>query len=178
MGSLKQIDTLNSDFARAALNLPVPDDLSKRKNQKRWAIYASSLSLRQLVDQFAAGLDDLDACIEHAPYVFDFAACAEGQKAKAYSHIIGCGILAEQISQRLGPVNKAGDLNIKPRSSALMHQACAVLIDFDDDENATRTQWVNRYAKAGLLDQNKSLLSLEKTLDSSTKLFKLMAKFI
>jgi hypothetical protein len=174
----KGFDTLNSDFARAALNLPVPDDLSKRKNQKRWALYAGALSLRQLVDQFAVGLDDLDAYIDHAPYVFDFAACAEGQKAKAYSHIIGCGILAEQISQRLGPVNKADGLNIKPRQSALIHQACAVLIDFDDDEDVTRLQWVNRYAKAGLLDQNKSLPSLEKELDESPKLFKLMAKFI
>jgi hypothetical protein len=110
--------------------------------------------------------------------VFDFAACAEGQKAKAYSHIIGCGILAEQIHQRLGVTNNADKLSIQLRPSALIHQTCASLIDFDDDENATRAQWVDRYAKAGLLDQNKSLPNLEKALDESPKLFKLMAKFI
>tara|TARA_R110002124_G_scaffold64985_2_gene177283 strand:+ start:95061 stop:95630 length:570 start_codon:yes stop_codon:yes gene_type:complete len=174
----KGFDRLKSDFARAALNLPVPDDLSNHKNQKRWALYVGALSLRQLVDQFAQGLDGLDACIEHAPYVFDFTACPEGQKAKAYSYILGCSVLAQQISQRLAHIYGADDTHGKARPSAFMHKACAILIDFDDDDAAARERWVNRYAKAGLLDQNTSLQSLESALGALPKLFKLMAKFI
>ncbi len=179
MGKSKSIfpdefDNLQSDFARASLELPLPKNLSKQINRNRWALYVSSLHLKQLIDEFAVGLDTLNAELNNAPYVFDFSKKTEGKRAQIYSYILASEKMAQEICQRLRIDGAYGEM----RPAMRMAKACLGLTEFDNDEDRTRDAWVDRYAKANLLMQNTSAIILQNRLSNDDKLFKKMAYFI
>lgn len=170
----KNFDALQSDFARASLELPLPQDLSKQINRNRWALYASSLHLRQLVDEFASGVDLMNGKLRDKPYIFDFSDESEGFRAEMYSYILANEALAQQICQRLRIDGGYDDRRPVSRIVA----ACQGLIEFDDDEDAARQQWVERFAKGNLLLQNTAMIMMQDKIRKNDKLFKRMAYFI
>lgn len=170
----KDFDHLQSDFARARLRLDFPFDLSKQINRNRWGLYVSSLELRQLVDEFAKGIDDLNGLIRNAPYVYDFADGSEGKKAKIYSYTLAAESMAQEVCKRLKTDGSFGKMSRAARMAA----ACHALSEFDNDEEDTRKAWIERYAKANLLNQNASFINLQNRFEWNPKLLKRSAKFI
>tara|TARA_R110000868_G_scaffold41149_1_gene141009 strand:+ start:297 stop:827 length:531 start_codon:yes stop_codon:yes gene_type:complete len=170
----ENFDALQNDFSRASLALPLPQDLSKQINRNRWALYASSLPLRQLVGEFAEGIDTMNRKLKDAPYAFDFSDKSEGFRAEMYSYILANETLAQQVCQRLR-IEGAYDVR---RPVSRIVAACNGLVEFDDDDSVTRQEWVERFAKGNLLLQNTSMIMMQDKIRKDNKLFKRMAYFI
>lgn len=168
----KGFDKLRSDFARAALDLPLPNNLSKVKNQRRWALYVSSLSFKQLVDKFASGTDELNSKLNNTPYVFDIKPICKAKKAGIYSNVIANAQMGREICKRLRVEGQIVGLS----DADTIQKACARMIDFDDDDPQIRKEWVERHAKASLLKQNPSFIALDKKIEDKPKYFKKLAR--
>jgi|GEM_PF-3444742 len=75
-------ETLMFKFDVAALNLPVPDDLTDRKDAQEWSGYVRNLSPAQQIKNFAEALDQFHAL---APAGRDLRTAPEADQVKAYS---------------------------------------------------------------------------------------------
>lgn len=92
----KGVDTerLMYKFDIAALNLPIPDDLTRYSDAREWSAYVGNLSPAQLVRDFGTALDQLHAL---TPAGRDLRAAPEPEQAKVYSKWMAASCLMSEL---------------------------------------------------------------------------------
>ena len=85
-------DRLMYKFEVAAIDLPIPSDLTDRKDAQEWSSYANALSPAQRLRKFGQALDEFHALLDTAPGG-DPRALQEDQQITLYSKWLAAGTL-------------------------------------------------------------------------------------
>ncbi|MDP2206548.1 MAG: hypothetical protein Q8K65_09605 [Alphaproteobacteria bacterium] len=155
----KNVDTsrLMYKFDIAALNLPIPDDLTDRRDAEAWRNYVDCLSPAQQIRNFAEALDQFHAL---APAGRDLRTASEDEQSKAYSKWMAASCLTAALHGKFHFETEETYRNPDKFYKSDIEQVVHNIVDFLKAVNSPDVQaWEDRRACHRAVD-NDSLIAL------------------
>lgn len=147
-------------FDVAALNLPIPDDLTDRKDAEAWRNYADCLSPAQQIRNFAEALDQLHAL---APAGRDLRAAPEAEQAKAYSKWMAASCVMAALHDKFHFETEETYNNPRKFYKSDIERTVYNIVDFLKSVNSPDVQaWEDRQARHRAVDRDSLLAVIHK----------------
>jgi len=157
----KNVDasSLMYKFDVAALNLPIPDDLTDRQDAREWRSYVSNLSPAQQIKNFAEALDQFHTL---APAGRDLRLAPEAEQAKAYSKWMAASCLMAELSGKFH-FETAQTYNNPSMFKSDIERTVYQVVDFLKSVNSADVQaWEDRQARHRAVDRDSFLAIIYK----------------